>query len=187
MSSKYLLKSTRLTILPSDETNLWEAPWNISLKANDKPVIGWISFSGEKSMGTIPISIELEPIYQNQGYGTEALKVMVEWAFYHRNVYEIKAESEHENDKYINALERAGFVYRDKSGSCEHYSITKQKTAWTGLYMMIGIFIGFLVGFLINNMWVGMIIGIFVCLLSGVNMDMKERKERENVTGKHKR
>ena len=181
--SKNYLKSQNINISPSDDNNLWNEKWIIRLTKDDNREIGTISFEGEKAYGAVPVTICLEERFRNQGYGTEALKLMVDWAFLHTNVYEVKAVTEHENDKCIYALEKAGFVYRSGRGSIEHYSITKPKTAWMGIYILVGVIIGLMLGVVIGIPWVGLIIGLFVSITFGASMDIKANKEREKITG----
>ncbi|MBO7599670.1 MAG: GNAT family N-acetyltransferase [Lachnospiraceae bacterium] len=189
MGSKYLQKSSKLLIEPTDETDLWEKDWEIKLKRDTPETIGTISFAGEKNMGMVPIKIELQKEFRNRGFGTEALKMMTDWAFYHRNIYEVSAVTGFENDPYIHALEKAGFVYRsrDKASETEVYTITKQPSNWTGLYIAIGVVIGLILGLVFSNLWLGMAAGVVICSLTGLSMDVKERKEREDVTGMKKR
>lgn len=185
MSSKYLIKSNELRIEPTDESKLYDSDWNISYKSKGECVhIGRVSFAGTKENGTIPIEIELIEEYRHRGLGTKALKMMTEWAFLHRHVYEIKAVVSAEDDRYIRALERSGFVYRGVAEGMETYSIEKQRTGWTGIYLIIGIFVGFVIGFLFNNMWVGLVCGVLLGAMVGGKMDIDSNKERESVTNK---
>jgi len=185
--SKNTLKGSKVFIKPSNDDNLWEEPWDIYVVDGEKEKVGQVSFAGEKSMGTVPISIEIPDIhYRNRGFGTEALRLMTEWAFYHRNVFEIKTTSEHENSAYIMALQKAGFVYRGGTRFIEDYSIVKQKTSWTGIYLFIGILAGLIMGFVLNNAYAGLGIGVFIAVIIGGSMDFKEKRYRESVTGKKK-
>lgn len=185
MSSKYLIKSNELRIEPTDETKLYDADWTITYKRKGESVqIGRVSFAGTKENGTIPIEIELIEEYRHRGLGTKALKMMTEWAFFHRHVYEIKAVVPTENDRYIRALERSGFVYRGVENGIETYSIEKQRTGWTGLYLAIGIMVGYVIGFLFNNMRVGLVSGVLLGAAIGGKMDIDSNKERERITNK---
>lgn len=183
---QYYLKSDDICITPSDEAKLWDEEWIITSKKNDNVQIGVVSFAGEKVMGSVPITISIEDRYHDQGYGTEALKMMVNWAFLHRNVYELTAEIDHENSRAIAAFEKAGFIYRDDNhlNKIEHYSITKQKTSWTGLYVFIGIVVGLTLGVVLNSPWIGLGIGLVLSLLIGAIMDNNENKDREKIVGK---
>ena len=182
---KYHLKTVDFTITPADENDLWETEWNIELRS-DAERIGTVSFAGEKARGTVPFTIELSESYRNRGYGTEAIRMMVDGAFLHRNVYEVTAVTEHENDKAVHALEKAGFVYRSREGKTEYYSITKQKTSWLGLYVCIGILVGMILAIVLGSAPIGMLLGILICVAIGVGMDASENKARERVTGEKK-
>ncbi len=184
--SKYLLKSPEITIVPSNEDDLWNSDWIISLRGGDKEQIGTASFAGEKALGTVPLRVELKEGYRNQGYGTEVFRLMVSWAFERKSVYEVTAVTVHENDKCVKALSKAGFIFRSSDGPVETYSVIKQKTSWTGLYVMIGIVIGCLLGVVSGNLWVGFGIGMLACLSIGASMDMGAARYRANVTGKRK-
>lgn len=186
---RYFLKSTDITITPTDEKNLWDCEWVIASRKDGNKQIGTVSFMGDKGRGAVPIHIMLEERYQNRGIGTEVLKMMVDWAFLHRNVYEVTAVCEHENDKAVKSLEKAGFVYRDhnKLDKIEHYSIKKQPSSWTGLYLMIGIVVGLILGIVLNMPWVGLGLGLVVSLLIGAIMDNNEEKDRERITGEKRK
>ena len=120
MSKKsFYLKSEILTITPSNEEDLWESDWIIAFRKGEKEQIGTASFAGEKLLGAIPLKVELVQKYRNRGLGTEVIKMMVNWAFLHKNIYEVVSRVEHENDKGVNALQKAGFVFRGKEGNVE--------------------------------------------------------------------
>ena len=184
MDKKNLLKSSHITIEPSDEKDLWNADWIISFTKGGKERIGKASFDGEKVRGTVPLKVELEEEYRNQGYGTEAICRMVNWAFRHPNVYEVAAEAEHDNDKAVKALEKAGFVYRGEDQHMEQYSIIRSKSNWLGIYLVIGICLGLLLGIVLSALKLGFVIGLVVSLCIGAAMDSSEKHKREQVTGK---
>lgn len=179
----YELKSDNIIIVPSDENDVWNKEWIISLK-DEITKIGTVTFEGTKAYGAVPISVTLEDRYQNKGYGTTVFKLMTNWAFLHKNVYEIKAECEHENDKCIHAMERAGYVYRSIENNIESYSIMKPKSTWLSLYLIIGIVVGLVLGIVVGNQWIGMAIGVIAGVLIGANIDSKLLKDREKVIGK---
>ena len=185
MSKKNLiLKSETITITPSNEEDLWESDWMIAFRQGEKEQIGTASFAGEKLLGAIPLKVELAQKYRNRGLGTEVIKMMVNWAFLHKNIYEVISQVEHENDKGVNALQKAGFVYRKNEGNVETYSIVKEKTVWTGVYLAVGIVMGLILGLVLNNAWLGFAVGLIFCLCVGKIMDYNAQKYRESVTGK---
>lgn len=184
MKDNFCLKSDTLMITPSNREDLWESEWNIAFRKDDKEQIGTATFAGEKLLGTVPLNVELMPKYRNRGLGTEIIRMMVNWAFLHKNIFEVVSKVEHENDKGVNALQKAGFVYRGiGEGKVETYSIVKAKTAWTGVYLVVGIFVGLLLGIVLNSLWLGFVIGIVASLCIGGIMDNSAAKYRESVTG----
>lgn len=183
MDKKNMLKSSQITIEPSDETDLWNADWIISLAKGERTRIGKASFAGEKFRGTVPLQVELEEEYQNKGYGTETIRMLVSWAFRHPNVYEVTAVAEHENDKAVKALGKAGFVYREGDRHTEQYSIVKGKSNWLGIYLVIGICLGLLLGIVLSAPKLGFGIGLIASLIAGAAMDNSEKHKREKVTG----
>ena len=180
----FWLKSDIITITPSNVEDLWEADWIIAFRKGEKEQIGTASFAGEKFLGAVPLKVELAQKYRNRGLGTEVIKMMVKWAFLHKNVFEVMSRVEHENDKGVNALHKAGFVYRGNEGDVETYSIVKEKTVWTGIYVFVGIVVGMILGIVFNNVWLGFAIGVVSCLCMGGIMDSNALKYRESVTGK---
>ena len=180
----FYLKSDEITITPSNEEDLWESDWVIAFRKGEKEQIGTASFAGEKLLGAVPLQVELTQNYRNRGLGTEVIKLMVNWAFLHRNIYEAISQVEHENDKGVNSLQKAGFVFRGSEGNVETYSGIKEKTVWTGVYVVVGIVIGMILGFVLNNVWLGFAAGVISCLCMGTIMDHNALKYRESVTGK---
>jgi len=185
--SSVCLKTDTITITPSDTEDLWESDWIIAFRKGDKEQLGTATFAGEKRLGTVPLYVELLPEYRNRGLGTEVIRMLVNWAFLHKNIFEVVSRAEHENDKGVNALQKAGFVYRGSEGAVETYSIIKGKTAWTGVYLIVGILNGMLLGVVMNQLWLGFGIGIIVSLCIGEIMDNNALKYRESVTGKNER
>ena len=157
------LKSDTITITPSNAEDLWESDWIIAFRKGEKEQIGTASFAGEKLLGAVPLKVELAQEYRNRGLGTEVIKMMVNWVFLYRNIYEVTSQVEHENDRGVNALRKAGFVFRGKEGQMETYSIIKEKTVWTGVYVVVGVVVGMVLGVVLNNVWLGFGLPVYGC------------------------
>jgi len=183
--SRYTIITKNMVIEPDDKENVWEGDWTISIfdEMKKQIPIGKASFAGVKEYGTIPVRVELDEEYRNRKYGTEAFKLLVDFAFGFKNIYEVKAETDYENDKCRYALEKAGFVHRSKEGHIETLSIIKPRTTWLGLYLYIGVVCGLVIGIVVANSWVGLAIGIVIGLFLGSIMDTAAKKEREKVVG----
>lgn len=178
-----MIKSDNLLITPTDKKAVWSAPWTVELRKEDKKQIGTVQFEGAAEKGAVSIHLELDEDYRNKGYGTEVLKEMVHWAFLHRDIYSVTAEVDHDNDKGVHALEKAGFVIRENEGKTEHYSVVKAKTTWLGVYIVIGINVGMILGIIFNNAGLGLAIGLVGCMGIGNAMDYKEMLHRKEITG----
>lgn len=183
-TGRYTIKTKDIIIKPRSEGDIWEGIFDISVKEEDKFVnIGTATFSGEKILGAVPLSVNLDEEYRNKGYGTRVYKLMTDFAFGFKNIYEVVAVTDSDNDKCVYALEKAGFIRRKKEGKVETYSITKPKSVWLGLYVYIGIILGLIIGIVIGILWVGMVIGLFIGIAIGMAMDSRENKERQKITG----
>ena len=62
-----IVKTPNLIITPSDENDLWEKDWNVTLRKGEKNQIGTGSFAGEKEYENIKIQLHIQPEYQNKG------------------------------------------------------------------------------------------------------------------------
>ncbi|MCR4618288.1 MAG: GNAT family N-acetyltransferase [Lachnospiraceae bacterium] len=185
---KFDYKSGNMLIRPTDENDVWNCKWDIFLIDSELTKIGWGSFEGNKESGTVPITIELLPLYRGRGNGSAAIKMFREWAFLHQSVYEVEAYVNKEDSAAISAFSKSGFIYREgksiEQGGKERYSVTKQKSSWLGLYVVIGIVAGILIGIVVGSVWIGFGAAMLVAVAIGVTMDSREKKKRESVTGK---
>lgn len=184
-TSRYAIKTKEMIIEPVDDTGIWDCDWTITLRKDTPVQIGTATFRGEKALGAIPVQVFLDEEYRNRDYGTEIYKLLVDFAFGFRNIYEVKGTTDRENYKCVYALEKAGFVLREKNKNIETYSIKKPKTVWMGLYVFIGIICGLMLGVVLGSSWAGLAIGLVFGLLIGGAMDAAANKERARVTGQN--
>jgi RimJ/RimL family protein N-acetyltransferase len=79
---------------------------------NERVAIGNGGFKGEPTPdGTVEIGYSILPEYQNRGYGTEAVKALLNWAFQHSEVKRAIAETLPELKASQRLLEKCNFVY----------------------------------------------------------------------------
>lgn len=193
-----ILKTKAITITPTDENDVWEKPWNITLNGEtgdeksveglltDK-IIGTVSLAGEKLLGAVPLYVEIEKPYRNQGYGTQVVRLLVDWIFKFSDIYEIKVKTEHVNDSAIHVLSNCGFVFRDGDRITENYSIEKGYTSWLGLYLFLGFVAGIILGVVLAHALIGLAIGMLAGISIGFSMDKTAEAKRTAITGKKKR
>ena len=86
----------------------WYAIWMIELK--DGTHIGELCFKGIDSNGSVEIGYGISEAYEGNGYGTEAVLVVVHWAIEQKEVTRIEAETEPENIASQRVLEKCGFI-----------------------------------------------------------------------------
>ena len=92
----------------------WYAIWMIELK--DGTHIGELCFKGLDSDGIAEIGYGISEKYQNNGYATEAVEAVLEWALNHPNVTAVEAETDAENAASKRVLEKCGFILNGKMG-----------------------------------------------------------------------
>lgn len=170
-----------------DENNdyIWYTLWRLVKIDADRSThtLGYLRFFGVPELGQVELALELKKIYRNRGFGTNILKIITDWAFLRKNIYEINAHFHRENDSAINAFTKAGYMFREQEGEIEYYSRTKESSAWSGLYLVIGVWAGLAMGIIFNNLLIGIASGIVIGLICGVILDQKEKEKRAKVTG----
>jgi len=104
-----LRKYTLNWIKDDPENYLFATVWVIVEKASNT-VAGDIGFKRKAdSDGYIEIGYSTQPKYRIQGYITEAIGAMVNWAFTHPEVKGVIAETREDNIPSIKALKKNGF------------------------------------------------------------------------------
>lgn len=103
-----------------DENNhLWHTFWMFHL---DRQMIGAAYFGGVPVReGEVSVAFGINSDFMNQGYTTEALNKLVEWAFRQEGVKNVVAETGKDNHAAQRVLEKCGF---------EKYRATEQTFCW---------------------------------------------------------
>lgn len=86
----------------------WYAIWMIELK--DGTHIGELCFKGLSADGIAEIGYGISEEYQNNGYATEAVKAVLDWAFAHPDIAVVEAETDSGNTASKRVLEKCGFA-----------------------------------------------------------------------------
>lgn len=89
--------------------------WGFSLvvRSEDGTVIGEIGFVGPPGGGAVMIGYAIVPSARRQGYATEAIAALSDWALAQPEVSEVRAQTLPDNEGSIRALLRAGFEETD--------------------------------------------------------------------------
>lgn len=91
------------------ENRIWYAPWAMVLHEN-QAYIGDIDFKGPAQNHAVEIGYGVLPQYEGNGYTTEALCAMTEWAFEQPNVACVEAETAPDNAASQRVLAKCGFA-----------------------------------------------------------------------------
>ncbi len=67
-------------------------------------------FKGPPEDGTVEIGYSVLPRFQGQGYATEMVRALIDWAFAQPGVQRIVAETTEENTASVRMLHRLGFT-----------------------------------------------------------------------------
>lgn len=96
--------------IDNDELNrLYRTLWLI-VRKEDSTVVGEISFKGTPYQNNeVEIGYGLNPRFQGNGYMTEAVNTLCNWALLQSDIHHVLAETDN-NEKSENILKRAGFV-----------------------------------------------------------------------------
>ena len=86
----------------------WYAIWMIELKIGTH--IEELCFKGLSADGIAEIGYGISEEYQNNGYATEAVRAVLEWAFSHPDVTAVEAETDSDNVASKRVLEKCGFA-----------------------------------------------------------------------------
>jgi len=99
--------------------------WMIVLKSN-MTIIGDIGFKGiPDDNGDVEIGYGLIEEEQRKGYGYEAAKSMIDWAFSQDNVMSVKADCLINNAPSIRILEKAGMKETKRDNELIYWELSK--------------------------------------------------------------
>ncbi|ORU00075.1 GCN5-related N-acetyltransferase [Anaerovibrio sp. JC8] len=86
----------------------WYAIWLVT--RHDGVQVGNLSFKGLNEDGSVEIGYGIDAEFQGQGYATEAVNAVVDWAMKQDGVSRVEAETELDNIASQHVLAKCGFV-----------------------------------------------------------------------------
>jgi len=96
------------------------------ISINDKTIgeiqLKYIDF--EQGCGTLSIHLSNDNV-KNHGYGTESVKLMIEYGFYELGLKVIYADFVHRNKRSQHILEKLGFQYTHEDDSQRYYKLER--------------------------------------------------------------
>jgi RimJ/RimL family protein N-acetyltransferase len=93
------------------------------LRTEDALVVGEIGFVGPPTNGAVTIGYGIVPGERRQGYASEAIRGLSEWALRQPGVEEVRAQTLPDNEPSARALMRAGFVEAQPGGNVRRFAL----------------------------------------------------------------
>jgi RimJ/RimL family protein N-acetyltransferase len=96
---------------------------HLVVRRDDGRVIGDGGFVGPPADGAVAIGYEIVPSARGQGYATEVIRALAEWALGQPAVGEVQAETLPDNEPSIRALLRAGFAEVEPGANVRRFAM----------------------------------------------------------------
>lgn len=117
--------SNYLENLKKDPSLLYWGCWLV-VRKSDNQVIGDIGFKGKPDENqTVEVGYGFLEKYWNKGYATEAVEVLIGWAFNTSKVEKVKAETLKDNYSSMKVLEKLGMQRMDQTESMVIWELDK--------------------------------------------------------------
>lgn len=162
------------------EHRIWYAPWRMTLKSGGTS-IGDLGFKGPARESAVELGYGVLPEYEGQGYATEAVQAMTQWAFGHSGVVFVEAETEPENRASQRVLEKCGFSPDGNGKEGPRFVLESPLTNWLAIYMLFGLSLGIAFGSSSGNMGIGISLGLCFGVCIGAALDSNAKKERKKL------
>lgn len=94
----------------------WYVTWEMFERTDPTRAVGHFCFLGAPEHGVVEVGYGVDAAYEGRGFMTEALDGIVNWAFTHRDVDAVEAETEADNLASQRVLEKNGFCPTGETG-----------------------------------------------------------------------
>ncbi len=160
------------------ENRVWYAPWKMTLKDSQESV-GDLCFKGPVKNHSVEIGYGVLPEHERNGYASEALQAMMQWAYGQKDVVFVEAETDPDNKASQRVLEKCGFVPDGTGTEGPRFVLESPLTNWSPIYMLFGMSIGMAIGHFQDQMLWSMAIGMSLGVLVGALLNSSAKKSRE--------
>lgn len=104
------IKTTRMLLVDS-VLHPWYT-YFLLIRRSDQWVMGVSGFKGAPTpLGSVELGYAIHEDYRNQGYMSEAVRALVQWAFEHEECHRIIAETLRDNLASQRVLQKAGLMF----------------------------------------------------------------------------
>ena len=162
------------------ENRLWYAPWKMMLRGSAE-YVGDLGFKGPPCRNAVEIGYGVSPAFEGQGYTTEAVQTLLDWAFRQNGVAFVEAETAPGNAASQRVLEKCGFVPDGEGKEGPRFVREYPITQWMPIYMLFGLSIGLSLGSASGAIAIGMSLGLACGLAIGAGMDAADKNKRKKL------
>ena len=156
---------------------LWYTNWRIETR--DGTPVGSLGFQGAPVNGEAELGYGIGAAHQNQGYATEAVRAVMDWAFSACDeLYFIMAEVEPDNAASRRVLEKLGFAPAGAGGEGDRFEKERPPVEWSSIYLCLGMCAGVSIGVSLGKLALCLPIGMCFGLLLGTCLDQAAQKKR---------
>ena len=159
------------------EHAVWHTEWVIC-RREDGAVVGGSGFRGAPQNKTVEISFFIDTPHRGNGYASEALKAMCEWAFMQPDAYFVRAAAEEGNTAALRVLSKYGFLPLGEGKEGWRYELERPKSSWMAIYMSIGMSMGVALGLPFDNLALGICLGMGMGVALGLALDAQDKNAR---------
>ena len=159
-----------------NDERIWYAPWKVCLKS-DGTIVGLVAFCGPQESNAVEVMFDTLPAYHGNGYTSEALRRVVQWAFNSPEVFYVEAEATDHCHAAKKVLEKLEFK-PDGVGVQGTRYVKEKSEPWVAVYMCFGMAIGCAFGGAYQNMGIGVSLGICFGVAVGTAIDNVMKKSR---------
>ena len=141
-------------------------------------MVGNLCFMGEPQNDAVEVGYGLFPEYEGNGYMTEALGIVIEWAFgCGEGVYFIEAETDAENIRSQKVLKTLGFIPDGEGKEGPRFVKETGESHYLSMGICLGMCLGVSLGTAFHNIALGLAFGLGIGTFFGAMAD-KKNKER---------
>lgn len=108
--------------LENPESRIWFRLWDIVLEKNNHRIGGALFKGGPNQNGEVEIGYGIDDEFQRQGYASEAIGSIVQWAAKQEGVQAVIAETERENIASYKVMEHIGMIHTSETDTAYWWS-----------------------------------------------------------------
>lgn len=161
------------------QKRLWYTCWRVTL-AQGGQLVGNVGFlGGPNEAGEVELGYGTLPGFCGNGYATEAVRRLADWAFSQPGVFFVLAQAAKGNAASRRVLEKVGFGPAGAGHEGLLFELEKPKPDNVSTYLSLGLALGVVFGTSLNNLAMGLSLGLAIGIAIGSMLDGEDKKKRQ--------